>query len=125
MHMVTEAYRPPMRCSSDSALMASTAPEAPIGWPSAVHVDPSRIEVEAARHRNRLRNFHDVKMAQILVRQVAVLVIRGVVLSLLQRNIKHLQSVPAPLHLVHVALQHKARKTSPPYTVKETLNDHR
>ena len=35
-HMVTSAKRPPVRCSSWIALTASTAPEAPIGWPSAI-----------------------------------------------------------------------------------------
>ena len=34
IHIVTSAYRPPVRCSSYSALTVRMEPVAPIGWPS-------------------------------------------------------------------------------------------
>src|SRR5258707_1258468 len=36
MHMVTRAYRPPLRCSSRIAVRPRRAPEAPSGWPMAI-----------------------------------------------------------------------------------------
>ena len=36
MHIVTSAWRPPVRCSSAIALVVMMAPVAPSGWPIAI-----------------------------------------------------------------------------------------